>query len=91
MRGAMPTVPRCSGLAEIVNRQTAPDGARAKLLPKAVDQLAEGFPVHIFHFADHHLGALDGLRLGYQVIQLVQRAFAALIGQLLFQLLGCLD
>jgi hypothetical protein len=33
MRGAMPTVPCCSGLAEIVNRQTAPDGARAKLLP----------------------------------------------------------
>jgi hypothetical protein len=33
MRGAMPTVPCCSGLAEIVNRQTAPDGATAKLLP----------------------------------------------------------
>jgi hypothetical protein len=29
----MPTVPCCSGLAEIVNQQTAPDGARAKLLP----------------------------------------------------------
>ncbi len=58
----------------------------AQLLAQAVHELPNAVPVQSFDLADQHFGALDGLGFCGQFIQLIERAFAALIGELFFKL-----
>ena len=69
-------------------RHTQDDYAGAQLLAKGINQLAQAIAVDVFDFADYRFHALNGLGLGKERIQLVQRTLSFLGAQVLLQLFG---